>query len=103
MLINRHNYEEFFILYMDNELDPAARRMVEDFVQLHPDLKEELDILLQYKLVPDGHIVFDGKEELMKENGQPQISITNQEEWFSLYIDDELLPDQRRQVVKSLC
>ena len=98
MLINRHNYEEFFILYMDNELDPAARRMVEDIVQLHPDLKEELDILLQYKLVPDGHIVFDGKEELMKENGQPQISITNQEEWFSLYIDDELLPDQRRQV-----
>lgn len=98
MLINRHNYEEFFILYMDNELDPASRRMVEDFVQLHPDLKEELDILLQYKLVPDTHIVFDGKEELMKENGQPLISMTNHEEWYSLYIDDELLPEQRRQV-----
>lgn len=98
MLINRHNYEEFFILYMDNELDPASRRMVEDFVLLHPDLKEELDILLQYKLVPDTHIVFDGKEELMKENGQPLISMTNHEEWFSLYIDDELLPEQRRQV-----
>lgn len=98
MLINRHNYEEFFILYMDNELDPAGRRMVEDFVQLHPDLKEELDILLQYKLVPDAQIVFDGKEELMKENGQPLISSSNHEEWFSLYIDDELLPEQRRQV-----
>ena len=94
MLINRHNYEEFFILYMDNELDPAGRRMVEDFVQLHPDLKEELDILYQYKLVPDTHIVFDGKEELMKENGQPLISSSNHEEWFSLYIDNELLPDQ---------
>ncbi|MBL0270101.1 MAG: hypothetical protein IPP99_15925 [Chitinophagaceae bacterium] len=98
MLINRHNYEEFFILYMDNELDPAGRRMVEDFVQLHPDLKEELDILLQFKLVPDTQIVFDGKEELMKENGQPLISISNHEEWFSLYIDNELLPDQRKQV-----
>ncbi len=98
MLINRHNYEEFFILYMDNELDPAGRRMVEDFVQLHPDLKEELDILLQFKLVPDTQIVFDGKEELMKENGQPLISISNHEEWFSLYIDHELMPDQRKQV-----
>jgi hypothetical protein len=98
MLINRHNYEEFFILYMDNELDPAGRRMVEDFVQLHPDLKEELDILLQYKLVPDNQIVFDGKEELMKENGQPLISISNHEEWFSLYIDNELAPEQRKQV-----
>ena len=98
MLINRHNYEEFFILYMDNELDPAGRRMVEDFVQLHPDLKEELDILLQFKLEPDTQIVFDGKEELMKENGQPLISISNHEEWFSLYIDNELLPDQRKQV-----
>jgi len=98
MLINRHNYEEFFILYMDNELDPAGRRMVEDFVQLHPDLKEELDILLQYKLVPDTQIVFDGKEELMKENGQPLISSSNHEEWFSLYIDNELAPEQRKQV-----
>jgi hypothetical protein len=87
MLINRHNYEEFFILYMDNELDPAARRMVEDFVQLHPDLKEELDILLQYKLVRIPYCT-DGKEELMKmvgprsvlpirKNGSPYISMMN--------------------------
>jgi hypothetical protein len=45
MNINRHNYEEYFILYMDNELDSDDRRMVEAFVLQHPDLKEELDIL----------------------------------------------------------
>ena len=43
--------------------------MVEAFVQQHPDLKEELDSLLQYKLVPDTGIVFEGKEDLLKENG----------------------------------
>ena len=47
MQINRHNYEEYFILYMDNELGSTERRMVEDFVKLHPDLQEELDMLLQ--------------------------------------------------------
>ena len=53
MNINHHNYEEYFILYMDNELGSDARRMVEAFVQQHPELKGELDLLLQYKLVPD--------------------------------------------------
>jgi hypothetical protein len=37
MNINRHNYEEFFILYMDNELGSEDRRLVEEFVQKHPE------------------------------------------------------------------
>ena len=98
MKIDRHNYEEYFILYLDNELGSEDRRMVEDFVQLHPDLREELDLLLQYKLVPDTHIVFEGKEELLKQNGQPLITAANYEEWFSLYIDRELTPEQEQLV-----
>lgn len=90
MNINRHNYEEYFILYLDNELNSDDRRMVEVFVEQHPDLKEELDTLLQYKLVPDTHIVFDGKEELMKENGHSLVTAANYAEWLSLYIDNEL-------------
>ncbi|MEK7226941.1 MAG: hypothetical protein AAB221_14820, partial [Bacteroidota bacterium] len=77
MSITRHNYEEYFILYMDNELSSDDRRMVEVFVQQHPDLKEELDILLQYKLEPDTSVVFNGKEELMKLNGETPISLSN--------------------------
>jgi hypothetical protein len=69
MNINRHNYEEFFILYMDNELGSDDRRMVEAFVLQHPDLKEELDLFFQYKLTPDTGISFPGKEELIKVNG----------------------------------
>jgi len=98
MNINRHNYEEYFILYMDNELGSDDRRMVEAFVQLHPDLKEELDILLQYKLEPDTSVVFKGKEELMKLNGETPISLSNYEEWLVLYTDNELTAAQRKSV-----
>lgn len=94
MNINRHNYEEFFILYMDNELSEPERRMVEDFVQQHPDLREELDILMQYKLEPDTHIVFEGKEELLKENGHSLVTLGNYPEWLTLYNDRELTPEQ---------
>lgn len=98
MNINRHNYEEYFILYLDNELGSEDRRMVEEFVQQHPDLKEELDTLLQYKLVPDTHIIFEGKEELMKENGHSLVTAANYEEWLSLYIDNELSAEQKQLV-----
>jgi anti-sigma factor RsiW len=95
MKIDRHNYEEYFILYMDKELGSEERRMVEAFVQQHPDLKEELDNLLQYKLTPDTGIVFEGKEELLKEDGHSHITGNNYEEWFSLYIDNELTAEHQ--------
>ena len=102
MNINRHNYEEYFILYMDNELGSEERRMVEAFVLQHPDLKEELDLLLQYKLTPDTEILFPGQEDLVKVNGETPITQTNYEEWLLLYIDNELNPDQRKAVERFM-
>jgi hypothetical protein len=95
MSISRHNYEEYFILYMDNELAAEDRRAVEAFAQLHPDLKDELDLLLQYKLTPDTSIVFTGKEELVKINGETPLSLSNYEEWMVLYTDNELSAEQK--------
>ncbi len=95
MNITRNNYEEYFILYMDNELTQEERGMVEAFVQLHPDLKEELDLLLQYKFTPETEIVFSGKEELLKGQETSFINLTNYEEYLLLYIDQELNPAER--------
>jgi len=95
MKINRHNYEEFFLLYVDNELSSEDRRMVEDFVQLHPDLNEELELLSQFKFTPDNDIVFDNKEELLKVNGETPVSLNNYEESLLSYIDNELTEQQR--------
>lgn len=98
MNINRHNYEEYFILYMDNELGSEDRRMVEVFIQNNPDLKDELDSLLQYKLEPDTSITFSAKEELMKSDGKMPVVLSNYEEWLILYADNELTAVQKATV-----
>lgn len=95
MKINHHNYEEFFILYMDNELSSDERRMVEVFVQQHPELKAELNLLSQYKLVPDTALVFNNKEELMKAGSNETITLSNYDEWLILYMDNELTATQK--------
>ena len=102
MNINRHNYEEYFILYMDNELSSDDRRMVEAFIVQHPDLKEELELLQQFKLEPDTAITYTGKEELMKIDGSSPVTLTNYDEWLSLYIDNELTAEQKANVEKFL-
>ena len=97
MQINRHNYEEYFILYMDNELHASERRMVEEFVTLHPDLQEELSLLLQSKFTPDNSIVYGNKQDLLFANNIDDV-LANSDEWLVLYIDNELNDTQRAAV-----
>ncbi|HVT85488.1 MAG TPA: hypothetical protein VHD35_09805 [Chitinophagaceae bacterium] len=94
MIINRHNYDEYFILYMDNELGSEERRQVEVFVQQNPDLKEELELLLQSKFTPESHIVFENKEDLFRVADSAAINMSNYVEWLMLYLDDELTAEE---------
>ncbi len=101
MKLNRYNYEEYFILYLDNELDNEGRVEVEALVQQNPDLKAELDMLLQSKLTPDADIAFTDKISLMRFDSSP-ISRNNYEEWLTSYIDDELPADERSEVERFI-
>ena len=100
MNITRNNYEEFFILYLDNELSSDDRRQVERFVSENPDLKNEFELLLQTRLTPDQDLVFDGKQQLLKTASPAPINESNFEEWLLLYIDNELTAQERIDVEK---
>lgn len=89
MNINQHNYEEFFLLYVDGELSAADRQAVEQFAQANPGLAIELDMLLQMRLPDDEPVLFEGKENLFR-NEATEINLHNHEEQFVLYVDNEL-------------
>ena len=65
--LDRTNYEEAFLLYVDGELTTEAANAVEAFAAAHPDLQEELDILLTTKLDSEA-LTFNFKESLSAEN-----------------------------------
>jgi hypothetical protein len=94
--INRNNYEEIFLLYVDNELDAESRLAVENFMQQNPDLVVEFEMLMQTRSVADETIFFD-KDILLRTEGDG-INETNYGEYFLLYIDNELSAAKREEV-----
>jgi len=96
MTINRHNYEEFFLLYVDNELSATERKAVDVFVQENPDLQIEL-ILLQETLVKADDIVLDKKDWLYMEE-----DISALQEDLLLYVDGELKEADKKTVESVL-
>lgn len=96
MNINRFNYEEYFLLYVDNELSSDDRAAVEVFVQENPDLREELNMLLQSVVKADKKITFADKASLMRNSAASNpVNETNYEEYFLLYGDDELNNEEK--------
>ncbi len=95
--INRHNYEEFFLLYVDGELDTAQRNAVNVFIQQNPDLAEELAMLQDTVLHPEA-LCFHQKDVLFR--SEEGITQANYEEYFLLATDNELSPEDQQRVEK---
>ncbi len=95
-MINRNNYEEYLLMYIDGELSPTEAKAVEAFIQANPDLKDELELLQQTVLQPEENITFNQKDLLYrKEEG---IHLNNYQEYFLLYVDEELNPSEKESV-----
>jgi len=85
MNINRDNYEEYFLLYTDNELSANERTAVDEFVLQNPDLKKELHMLLDSTLTPES-IILENKGSLL----QAEHIGSSLQEKLLLLLDDEL-------------
>lgn len=93
MNINRHNYEEWFMRFADNELSEAEQQAVQAFAAANPDLQAELQFFLQCKLDPSEEIVFAHKADLL----QPApIHAANYTEWLVASADGELKTEEQQ-------
>jgi anti-sigma factor RsiW len=89
MNITRNNYEEFFLLYSDGELNAADRLAVENFVKFHPDLAEELEMLMD-AVLPAEMITMPAKELLLKPELADLGAISADQESMLMMMDGEL-------------
>ncbi len=99
MNINRHNYEEFFLLYVDNELTAGQRKIVDAFVASNPDLRPEFELIQQSTFTTDAKLDEGFIQSLLKPVAD-ESSIS--EEQLLLYVDDELNAAGKEAVEKEL-
>lgn len=97
-MITKDNYQEFFLLYLDNELSAEDKGMVEEWVAANPDHQEEWESLMQCRIFPEEDTVFQDKKILMR--SAAGIEADNYPEYFLSYIDGEL-SDKDRLMVES--
>jgi len=98
MSINKNNYEEFLLLYIDGELDDNMSKKVELFIDQNINVKDEFNILLDTKLQQDE--VSYGDVSCLLKTEKNEICLNNYEENFLLFIDDELTSKDKISVEK---
>jgi len=101
MKINKENYEEYFLLYADNELTEQERREVEAFVESDLKYQQEFRDILSTVQSPD-NIFLDDKSFLLKSRGDVFIDKNNREEKFVEYHDGELNEEEKSFVKQFL-
>jgi hypothetical protein len=102
MNINRNNYEEYFLLYADNELTDYEKAEVLMFVKNNKDLEEEFRMIHHTISRPDINIELTDKSFLFRKNASSFINEKNYEEIFVLYHDNELTEKEKLETEEFL-
>ena len=102
MDINRDNYEEYFLLYADNELTDSEKAEVLMFVKHNKDLEEEFRMIHHTISRPDASVQLTDKSFLFRNNATAFINEKNYEEVFVLYHDNELTQNEKLETEEFL-
>ena len=86
MEINQHNYEHYFLMYIDNELSGEEMAAVNGFIMQHPNYANKLEALQQLKISPDTFI-YENKFSLYKLSEQDEQCIT--------YLENEMTNEEK--------
>lgn len=79
-MVTWDNYEEYLVMLADGELDAAGQMELEEFMTLHPEVREELALFETVHLTPDTTQVFENKESLLR--SEPKGMVINLNQWF---------------------
>ena len=101
MIINRHNYEEFFLLLADGELSDAEQETVLLFAKQHPDLEEELELLMDCRLDAEVPPIYP-KEKLLKPISWDVEAPDEMQVQLLNLLDDELSPADKLAIEQQI-
>lgn len=65
-IINKNNYEEYALDYLEGKLSPEQEQAMEQFLLEHPSIKEEIEGVEKMVLVEDESITYPYKKNLKK-------------------------------------
>ncbi len=98
MLITRQNYEEFFLDYLDGNLNRELESEFNEFLASNPDLKSELDEMKDFQnlsIETDKHI-FSNKDDLKKDESENASNFLNDFDKYAIAsIEGDLNPDKK--------
>lgn len=89
MNITRDNYEEYFLLFADNELTDQEKILVLKFVRDNEDLAEEFKMILATIVKAEDAPNFE-KSGLYRSSGEEIVNRQNYHQYFIRYHDKEL-------------
>ncbi len=100
MMINKNNYEIYFIDCYDGNLNRDQLAELEHFLDLNPDLREEFEAFENITIPVDDTIGFNAKENLKKTSvtGTEIIHAENHTEYFIAYHEGDLNPYEEQQM-----
>lgn len=87
--INRNNYEEYFIDFLDGNLKQTEREQLFLFLDTNPDLKKELESF-DGGLVMEGEVSYENKSILLKKSLLAEVTSTNFDELCIASLEGEL-------------
>jgi mRNA-degrading endonuclease YafQ of YafQ-DinJ toxin-antitoxin module len=95
--INKHNYEAYFLDYLEGNLGAEDKQDLFSFLDENPDLKAELDIDLNDVSLDPSAIIFEHKESLKTED-ESILNLNTVDGWMLESVEKNLTSSKQKEL-----